>query len=190
MFFNATFDVFACLANYNQGGIELKKWVVFIAAVWSVWLAGCSGPAGRYAIEGYVVRKEGGSILVVSSDPQDFRSTGGLEEFYNAILVSSAPARVKIGQKVQVWIDGGIAESYPGQGKADKVLVVPSTPHDGARLSEEEAIRQALKQEESRLEHMIPVIQAVDYDKQADTWMIQIKDAHARTGFDVRIKDD
>ncbi|WP_457786656.1 YobA family protein [Geobacillus sp. Geo 8.1] len=154
-------------------------------------MAGCSGQTDRYAIEGYVVRKEGGSILVVSSDPQDFRSTGGLKEFYNAILVSSAPARVNIGQKVQVWIDdGGIAESYPGQGKAGKVLVVPSSPRDGASLSEEEAIRQALKQEESRLEHMIPVIRAVHYDKQADTWMIQIKDAHERTEFDVRIKDE
>ncbi|WP_235045600.1 YobA family protein, partial [Geobacillus kaustophilus] len=170
--------------------IGLKRWLAFIAAVWSVWLAGCSGQTDRYAIEGYVVRKEGGSILVVSSDPQDFRSTGGLKEFYNAILVSSAPARVNIGQKVQVWIDGGIAESYPGQGKAGKVLVVPSSPRDGASLSEEEAIRQALKQEESRLEHMIPVIRAVHYDKQADTWMIQIKDAHERTEFDVRIKDE
>ncbi len=170
--------------------IGLKRWLAFIAAVWNVGLAGCSGQTDRYAIEGYVVRKEGGSILVVSSDPQDFRSTGGLKEFYSAILVSSAPARVNIGQKVQVWIDGGIAESYPGQGKAGKVLVVPSSPRDGASLSEEEAIRQALKQEESRLEHMIPVIRAVHYDKQADTWMIQIKDAHERTKFDVRIKDE
>lgn len=47
-----------------------------------------------------------------------------------------------------------------------------------------------MKQEESRLEHMIPVIRAVHYDKQADTWMIQIKDAHERTEFDVRIKDE
>ncbi|MEW5323779.1 YobA family protein [Geobacillus thermoleovorans] len=167
----------------------MKKRLVFIAAVWSVWLAGCNGQTDRYAIEGYVVRKEGGSILVVSSDPQDFRSTGGIEEFYNAIFVSNAPSRVKIGQKVRVWIDGGIAESYPGQGKAGKVLVVPSAPRDGASLLEEEVIRQALKKEAIRLQHMIPVIRAVQYDKQADTWTLRVKDAHGRTEFDVRIKD-
>ncbi|KLR74137.1 hypothetical protein B9L19_03635 [Geobacillus thermocatenulatus] len=170
--------------------IGLKKWLLFIAIVWSVWVAGCNTPADRYAIEGYVVRKEGRSILVVSSHPQDFRSTGGLEEFYNAILVSDAPAQVKMGQTVRVWFDGGIAESYPGQGRARKVLVVPSVPRDGARLSEEEAIRRALKKEAIRLQHMIPVIREVQYDKQADTWTIQIQDAHERTEFDVQIKDE
>ena len=46
--------------------IGLKRWLAFIAAVWNVGLAGCSGQTDRYAIEGYVVRKEGGSILVVT----------------------------------------------------------------------------------------------------------------------------
>ena len=167
-----------------------KLFFIIVAAVFSLLLAGCSVQGNSYDIEGYVMRKEEGRILVISSEPQDFSSTGGLKEFYNAIWVSSAPAHVKIGQKVQVWIDGGIAESYPAQGKAGKVLVVSSDQHDGARLSEAEAIRKALKREESRLQHMIPAVRDVNYDKQSDTWIIRIKDANQQGEFDIQIKDE
>src|SRR5690554_3722353 len=80
---------------------------------------------------GYVVAKEGERILVVESEAQDFSSTGGISEFYNAIMFSNVPKDIEIGEKVKVWFDI-VAESYPGQSAATKIEVIQTKIHDGA----------------------------------------------------------
>lgn len=145
------------------------------------------GPSdGEPGIEGYIVKKEGSRILVVDSEPQDFSSTGGLKEFYNAIWFSNAPENVEIGEKVQVWFDV-VMESYPGQSEAKKVLVLPNVKPEGADLSEAEAIREALTSPQINTNE-VTVIKAAKYDAKSDVWDIHLKQGEEE--FHVQVDDN
>lgn len=132
-----------------------------------------NGSGGEPGIEGYVMKKEDGRMLVVSSVPKDFSSTGGMKEFYNAIWFSKAPGKVEIGDKVQVWFDI-VAESYPGQSEALKVEIIPSKHPRGADLNEAEVIRLALKDE--RIDPLwVSAIKSIEYNAKSDVWNVVIK---------------
>lgn len=130
--------------------------------------AGCSAADTAPGIEGYIVRKEDDSMLVVSSMPKDFSASGGMKSFYDAIWFSNAPEDVEVGQKVQVWYRT-VKESYPAQSSANKVRVLPGMKPNGADLSENQAILKALQ---SRNINGVPAIKQVDYDSGTDTWII------------------
>jgi hypothetical protein len=53
-------------------------------------------------------------------------STGGVKEFFDAVWISNIPQDVKVGQKVQVWFEGAVATSYPGQAMTNKISILPS----------------------------------------------------------------
>lgn len=146
-----------------------------------------NGSGGEPGIEGYVVKKEDGRMLVVSSVPQDFSSTGGMKEFYNAIWFSKAPGKVEIGDKVQVWFDI-VAESYPVQSEALKVEIIPSKQPLGADLNEAEVIRQALK-DEKVVPLWVPVIKDVEYNAMSDVWNVIIKQSEEDSELNLEIED-
>jgi hypothetical protein len=72
-------------------------------------------PSSAGDLEGYVTKKEDKRILVVSIIKKDLSSLGGIKEYYEADWVSKAPQEIEVGQKVQIWFEGAIATSYPGQ---------------------------------------------------------------------------
>lgn len=152
----------------------MKKFLITLLSLF--WLAGCTSHS-EPGIEGYVVKKEQDRILVVDSSPEDFSSTGGLAEFYNAIWFSSAPGKVKVGEKVQVWFDV-VAESYPGQSEAEKFVIIPGKKPKNADLAESEAIRKALDVF-SQLE--VPVIKSVKFNEKYNHWEILIKQGEEET---------
>lgn len=123
-------------------------------------------------IEGYVTKKEDGRILVVDPESQDFSSTGGADEFYNAIWFSDAPKEIEVGEKVQVWFEA-VDTSYPGQSKAVRVSVIPTEIPDDTDLTEPEVIRSALASKELE-PGKITVVRAVGYDKTSDVWHVQL----------------
>ena len=128
-------------------------------------------------IEGFIMKKEAGRILVVSSNPQDPNSAGGNKEFYDAIWFSNVPEEVETGQKVKVWF-GIVAESYPGHSRADKISILPSKNPDGADLSDTEAINKFLTLQASDIKELsVPVLKAVNYDKHSDSWTILLKES-------------
>ncbi|MED3624697.1 YobA family protein [Neobacillus thermocopriae] len=136
-----------------------------------LWLTGCTTHS-KPGIEGYVVKKESGRILVVASESEDFSSTGGLKEFYPAIWFSHASNKADVGDKVQIWFDV-VMESYPGQAEAEKVLVLPSKKPKNADLTESDAIRKALTSKELNLPN-IPAIQSTSYHSKTDVWEVVI----------------
>lgn len=152
-------------------------------------LFGCNSgtPAAvEPGIEGYVVGKTDDRILVVSSVPKDFSSSGGMKEFYNAIWFSKAPKNIEVGQKVQVWFSY-VMESYPGQSTAEKVTVVPSTKPEQSNLTEPEVIRKALRTQGLNSTEL-SVIKDVDYVTEKDIWLVHIKQGEAE--FKVEVPDD
>jgi hypothetical protein len=161
----------------------MKKLLV-VLFLSSLWLVACTTHKDP-GMEGYVVKKENGRILVVASKPKDFSSTGGLAEFYNAIWFSNAPEKVKVGDKVKVWFDI-VAESYPGQSQAEKVQILPETKPKNADLSEAEAVRKALVTDAIN-QQGVPAVKSVKYDEKLDSWDVLINQGEEETN--VRIAD-
>ncbi|NSL53108.1 YobA family protein [Bacillus sp. P2(2020)] len=138
-------------------------------------------------IEGYVVAKEKGRILVVDPVPQDFSKTGGVSEFYNAIWFSNVLSDIKVGEKVQVWFDE-VAESYPGQSKAKKIKVLKNNTLSGTDLTEAEAIQKALDQVHKKSTSVeVKAVKKVSYDPSTDLWRIQIKQGEET--FNIEVSD-
>lgn len=139
-------------------------------------------------LEGYVVKKEGESILVVSSVPKDFSSTGGVKEYYDAIWASEAPKELEPGQKVRVWFKGPLAESYPAHGTAERVWAFQSNKPEGATLSEAQAINKALITQKDYTAGII-IIKGVKYDIKSDSWNIHMQETHKESDFNVQVDD-
>ena len=138
-------------------------------------------------IEGYVVAKEKGRILVVDPVPQDFSKTGGVSEFYNAIWFSNVLSDIKVGEKVQVWFDE-VAESYPGQSKAKKIKVLKNNTPTGTDLTEAEAIKKALDQVHKKSTSVeVKAVKNASYDLSKDVWNIQIKQGEET--FNIEVSD-
>jgi len=143
--------------------------------------AGCSvdqpdgvpaAPDKEPGMTGYVMAKDNERILVVDPVSQDFSSTGGVNEFYDAIWFSNIPEEIKEGDKVKVWFDA-VAESYPGQSEAIRIEVLPAPMPDGADLDESAAINKALHSGEITTSWPT-VLKSIEYNKGTDTWEISI----------------
>lgn len=160
---------------------------------------GCSAdqPGGVPAVPdkepgmtGYVMAKEDERILVVDPVSQDFSSTGGVNEFYDAIWFSNIPEEIKEGDKVKVWFDA-VAESYPGQSEAISIEVIVAPRPDGADLDESEAINKALHSGEINTSWPT-VLKSIKYNKEADAWDIVMGESIGEElkTFNIQIKDE
>ncbi|HYE66998.1 MAG TPA: YobA family protein [Anaerovoracaceae bacterium] len=147
-------------------------------------------PDKEPGMTGYVMGKENERILVVDPVSQDFSSTGGVNEFYDAIWFSNIPEEIKEGDKVKVWFDA-VADSYPGQSEAIRIEVLPAPRPDGADLDESAAINKALHSGEITTSWPT-VLKSIEYYKETDTWEIGIRETieePAKT-FHLQIKDE
>lgn len=129
----------------------MKKMIILFLLYFLIFLllsAGCTseqpagGPGEVEPISGLIYEIEGHTILVVSGI-EDVNITRQLwfEEGKRAVyfavnndtLVEVAGEQagsdaLERGQKVNVWHEGFLAESYPEQGKAVKIAIVENTP--------------------------------------------------------------
>lgn len=127
----------------------------------------------EFVYAGFIVGMEGNRILVTGSVEKDFSANGGASHYYEATWFSNAGSGLEVGQRVRVWPEGGIAESYPGQGKASRVEVVEPPKAEGADLTEAEAIRKAL--EAPRGSGMFPpAVKAAEYEAESGRWRIEL----------------
>jgi hypothetical protein len=124
----------------------------------------------------YVIKKESQKGLVVNPIPNDYSSTGGIKEFYEAIWVSNFPEDVQVGQKVEIIFEGEMATSYPGQARAKKVSVLPNKkPDKSAKLTEEQVLREAIKSKEAA-EIRVFIPKEISFDEKSKLWTIRFID--------------
>jgi hypothetical protein len=180
------------------GGDWMKRICSFILVLFlTLSLLGCNqrnigvddkkNPSVEPGIIGYVMNKENKGILVVSQVVQDFSSTGGVEEFYNAIWFSNAPKDIKLGDKVKVWFDE-VLESYPGQSEVKHIEVITGEKPNGANITESEALYNALTSEEMKTNEVI-VVKSIAYDKQADRWNVALKETWGDKTYNIQVED-
>lgn len=86
-----------------------------------------------------------------------------------------ADQKIKIGQRVIVESSGYILESFPGQGRAKFVTVLPAYQPEKADLTDDEAFRQALLSPELN-KSPVYTVERVAYDSALDKWTISLLD--------------
>ena len=127
-------------------------------------------------------------MLVVSGAPADFSSTGGDAEFYDATSFNypDAGKLLKIGQRVKVDIQGPVALSYPAQGRAKYVEVLPEYKPETAKLSESQVVAQAIAIANKKSGHVL-AIHSLTYDENAGKWKVVIKQEEEK--YELEIED-
>lgn len=87
-------------------------------------------PESEPYMEGYVVEADFNRLLVVNGITEEQSKNITLKEVVNlanveAVWISKYNFfQFKEGQKVRVWVDGTVAESFPAQAKADYIEVI------------------------------------------------------------------
>lgn len=131
------------------------------------------------------------SMLIVSAVAKDFSENGGDSEYYGATYFSfpNAEEKLKIGQRVIVEASGPIMESYPGQGSAKFVTVLPAYQPDGAELTEEEVVRKALEKRGGT--GHVEGIRHILFDKKTGEWTVTFVDSMEAepTAVEIRVAD-
>lgn len=123
---------------------------------------------------GYVVKKEGSNILVVSPEGRKLGSGTGEGDYYDATWFGGAPEEIQVGMKVEAWaVRGQVEDSYPGQAGAEKVEVQNGDILHGASLSEAEVVREAIE----RLEpsgYSFFIVRTAEYHPDEDAWTVEL----------------
>lgn len=127
-------------------------------------LTGCSN------IEGFIVDKEEGKILVVSTNSNDPNNSKDRAVDYPAVWISTNEKKYELGQKVKAYYDS-MEESYPGQTTSNRIKILKPTKPSKADLSEQDVI-QVLLNENEDLE--IPVIKEITYQANEGYWEITV----------------
>ena len=115
--------------------------------------------------------EDGGFIMGVS-DGSIFVS-GGTEGATNYSFPEAD--HLKVGQRVKVEASGGILESYPAQGTAKFVEILPDYKPADAVLSESQAVAKVIK--DKTLEYFnFNVINEIRYDAKQKVWVVKVSD--------------
>lgn len=124
----------------------------------------------------YIISLEEDRFLAVEVQPKNFSENGGQEEFYSAIYYdfTDAGELLEVGQRVKIATAGPILESYPGQGRAVLVEVLPTYQPESADLTEAEVVKRALEGIDQK-EFGVPAIRSVSYSAEEDMWTLAFK---------------
>ncbi|WP_339252213.1 DUF3221 domain-containing protein [Sporosarcina sp. FSL W8-0480] len=113
-------------------------------------------------VGGFILSVSEGQFLVAGPD-----ETTGFYKFPEA-------DKLKVGQRVKVEASGGIMESYPVQGTAKFVEILPDYKPVNAKLSESEAVAKALEISGERLSTGYVVINDVIFDENEKKWIFEL----------------
>jgi len=139
-------------------------------------------------IIGYVVKKEGSNILVVSPEGRKLGSGAGEGDYYGATWFGAAPEEIQVGMKVEAWaVRGQVEESYPGQAGAEKVEVQNGDILHGANLSEAEVVREAIERLEPS-DYSFFIVRGAEYHSDEDAWTVELLD-EKREPVRIKIED-
>lgn len=113
---------------------------------------------------------EGGFIL--SAGEGTIFVAGGTE---GAVYYKFPEAdKLKVGQRVKVEASGGIMESYPAQGSAKFVEVMPDYKPVGATLSESQAVAKLLEMADGKSSFGFVVIKEISFDEKKMKWVFKV----------------
>jgi len=169
----------------------MRYWKIAAMAMIVLLIAACANKNenGQSAgFVGYIVKKEGNRILVVSDTERDYSASGGASHYYEAIWFSNAGKGNDVGDRVEVRVDGGIDASYPGQGRAKSVKAIRAEKPKGAKLTKSEAIRRALISPEI-VDDTVPIVKSAEYDSASKEWRVAVARNGEEQVVEVKVAD-
>ncbi|MFS0690146.1 DUF3221 domain-containing protein [Sporosarcina sp. 179-K 8C2 HS] len=112
-----------------------------------------------------------GGFILAAGDGRIFVAGGTVDVVYYKFPEAD---KLKIGQRVKVERSGPIMESYPGQGSAKFVEIMPDYKPVNAKLSESQAVAKALALAGERLSNGFVVIEEVSFDEEEGKWVFKL----------------
>jgi hypothetical protein len=100
-----------------------------------------------------------------------------------------ASEKLKVGQQVKVEDTGSILTSFPGQGRAVYIEVLPEYKPAEADLSETKVIQQTITQQSKQKGSGILIIKNVAYDKKKDEWVVTFQVGLEEEEKEIKLKD-
>jgi|HigsolmetaAR203D_1030402.scaffolds.fasta_scaffold01782_4 hypothetical protein len=79
---------------------------------------------------------------------------------------------LEAGARVEVWSVGPIAESYPAQGEAARIVVLADPASGEGNVTRTEAVRAALERLDESA--MAPAVQSAEWDEDMSLWHIRL----------------
>ncbi|MGP4076820.1 DUF3221 domain-containing protein [Halobacillus sp. K22] len=116
-------------------------------------------------ITGFVMEQKEDQILVVAPLDSDSDSNP------NAMWVSDAPKDRWVGKQVEVWVKGGVRESFPTQAEAEQVTVLEMSQVEGADMEAPEALSKALMEIQG---DKLLAVKLILYREEEDKWEVQL----------------
>lgn len=113
---------------------------------------------------------EGGFVLA-AGDGSIFVAGGTEDSVYYKFPEAD---KLQVGQRVNVERSGQIMESYPGQGTAKFVEILPDYMPANAKLSESQAVAKVLEMASEKLSNGFSVIEEVSFDEKEKKWIFKL----------------
>jgi hypothetical protein len=139
----------------------------------------------------YVMDLSEDYLFAVSVQSQDFSKTGGEEEFYGAAHFSfpGASKKLKVGQRVKIEAAGPIKASYPGQGEALYVTVLPEYKPADSNLSESQVVSKAITEAKKTSGKQLLIIQDLSFNGDSKQWTVQFQYGFNKKKLEIKIPD-
>lgn len=139
----------------------------------------------------YVMDLSEDHLFAVSVQSQDFSKNGGEEEFYGAAHFSfpDASKKLKVGQRVEIESAGPMKASYPGQGEALFITVLPDYKPTGANLSESQVVSKAITEAKKTSGKQLLIIQDLSFNVDSNQWTVQFQYGFNKKKLEVKIPE-
>ena len=139
----------------------------------------------------YVMDLSEDRLFAVSVQSQDFSKNGGEKEFYGAAYFDfpDASKKLKVGQRVKIESAGPIKASYPGQGEALYVTVLPEYKPTGANLSESEVVQKAIAEAKKTSGKQLLIIQDLYFNGGSKQWTVQFQYGFNEKKLEIKISE-
>lgn len=139
---------------------------------------------------GYITKMDRDRMLVVSSEPEDFSSNSGISDYYAAVwfTIDDPPHPLEVGMKVKLQFDM-LLDSYPQQGKAERLDLYMHQKPRGAILDEDEAIRKAI--DSFKLpEKKFAIVTKTAYNAESSLWLVSLLSSDRTNSTTIEVKDE
>lgn len=138
----------------------------------------------------YILQLSEDGFLAVSAQGHVYnKATGELHFGATHFSFPEAAKKLKIGQRVEVEADGPIMESYPGQGGALYVTVLPEYKPAGANMSESQVVRKAIPEAEKTSGDELLIIRDISYNAETSTWTVNFQYGFQGKEFEISIAE-
>lgn len=138
----------------------------------------------------YVMSLTDDELLAIEAQGQIYNKQSGEEHFgATHFKFPEASTKLKIGQRVIVEANGPVMESYPGQGAALYVTVLPEYKPKEAALSESQVVTKAIAEAEKSIKNQLLIIKHLSFNKEAKQWTVLFKIGHNDQELEIKITD-